>query len=124
MTSKLIITLTLKRLERARLSNVPIIIDTKLKSVKQLLETLIWTGKVQCIKKYNNSWLVKVLIGVRRIEALTPSVQVKKTDIYPWSQKLLDNSDGHVIITTTKGVISHQKAIEYKVGGEILGYIS
>lgn len=114
---------TLRRLEQSRVTNIPIIIEVRKSSVKQLVKTLLDKKKIRKIKDYKNSCLVKLSTGVNRVEALAQTITVKKDEILEWSAKLLDNEEGHLIMTTTKGVISHREAIHYKIGGEILGLI-
>lgn len=114
---------TLRRLEQSRVTNIPIIIEVRKSSVKQLVKTLLDKKKIRKIKDYKNSCFVKLSTGVNRVEALAQTITVKKDEILEWSAKLLDNEEGHLIMTTTKGVISHREAIHYKIGGEILGLI-
>lgn len=123
MAAKSAILITLKRLEQARQTNTPIIVETKQRSVNQLIVTLLEKKKVRQIKEYKNSCLLKVLNEVEKIEGLPKTVQVKKVDILDWSTKLLNGEEGHLLLTTTKGVITHQDALKYRIGGEILGFV-
>lgn len=90
--------------------------------LKALIKKLEQTKTIVIIKNFSKSFLVKV-ITVNKIEALSRSIQVKKTEISKWSVKLLANEEGLLIMTTTKGVISHLEAIQLNVGGEILGLV-
>lgn len=66
MAAKSAILITLKRLEQARKTNIPIIVETKQSSVKQLIKTLLEKKKVKQIKIYKNSCLLKVLNKVKK----------------------------------------------------------
>lgn len=66
MAAKSAILITLKRLEQARKTNIPIIVETKQSSVKQLIKTLLEKKKVKQIKIYKNSCLLKVLNEVKK----------------------------------------------------------
>lgn len=58
-----------------------------------------------------------------KIEGLYETIPVKKVDIPEWSAKLLKGKEGNLLLTTTKGVITHQDEWKHRIGGEILGFV-
>ncbi|NLI62630.1 MAG: 30S ribosomal protein S8 [Methanosarcinaceae archaeon] len=56
--------------------------------------------------------------------AVKPRYAVSVKDIEKWEKSFLPAKNfGVLILTTSKGVISHAEAIEMNVGGELLAYV-
>lgn len=56
--------------------------------------------------------------------AVKPRYVVSVKDIEKWEKSFLPAKNfGVLILTTSKGVISHAEAIEMNVGGELLAYV-
>lgn len=92
MAAKTTILNKLKRLEHARQTSIPIVIETQQRSIKQLMDSFIATKQVMKIKNYKNSTLVKVTPRVKSIETLPQTVKVKKDEMTQWSTKLLEKT--------------------------------
>ena len=68
--------------------------------------------KVKLNGKINNCGVIK------------PRYSVKKNDLDKFESRYLPAQDfGLLILTTTQGVVSHNKAKELGVGGKLLGYV-
>jgi small subunit ribosomal protein S8 len=56
--------------------------------------------------------------------AIKPRFYVRAKDYEKWEKRLLPAQDfGMLIVTTSKGVMSHKKAIEQGVGGQLLAFV-
>lgn len=68
----------------------------------------------------------KVEIGgnINECQPVKPNFFVKAEEYTKWSKRYLPARNfGHLIVTTPKGVMTHEKAQEEHVGGKLLGYI-
>jgi small subunit ribosomal protein S8 len=68
----------------------------------------------------------KVLLtgNINNCGVIKPRYAVKKTELEKFEARYLPAQDfGVLILTTTKGVISHAKAKEIGIGGKLLAYV-
>ena len=68
----------------------------------------------------------KVKLGgkINDCNAIKPRFYVRMRDFEEWEKRLLPARDfGMLIVTTSKGVMSHAKAIESGVGGQLLAFV-
>jgi small subunit ribosomal protein S8 len=68
----------------------------------------------------------KVKLGgkINDCNAIKPRFYVRTKDFEEWEKRLLPARDfGMLIVTTSKGVMSHAKAIESGVGGQLLAFV-
>lgn len=62
--------------------------------------------------------------NINNCGVIKPRFSVKKVEFEKWESRYLPGQDfGVLILTTTKGVISHYKAKELNTGGKLLAYI-
>ena len=62
--------------------------------------------------------------NINRCGAITPRFSVKAADSEKWENQYLPAKNfGLLIVSTSKGVISHENARKLGVGGELLGYV-
>lgn len=67
---------------------------------------------------------VQLLGNINDCGVIKPRYSVKKRELEKYEARYLPAQDfGVLIITTTKGVISHSKAKEVGVGGKLLAYV-
>lgn len=114
---------TFKRLNSAIFLKVPIIVEIQYESVKNLLETLETVQVLKIAKKYQNSYLVKVKKQVSKIEVLTKPICTRKHQISEFVKKIIPSEEGHLILSTTKAVMSHKEAAKRQIAGKILGFV-
>lgn len=124
MSAKLELATTLKRLNNAKKVKVPIVIDTNKSSVRTLLNTLLENELLVTVKSYKTSCIVRVTTKVIDIENLSHTVKIKSRELEAKASSILEGKNGHVLLTTIKGVITHQEAMKHKIGGEILAFIT
>jgi len=70
--------------------------------------------------------LFKVKLGgkINDCNAIKPRFYVRTKEFEDWEKRLLPARDfGLLILTTSKGVMSHEKAIENGVGGQLLAFV-
>jgi small subunit ribosomal protein S8 len=62
--------------------------------------------------------------NINKCGSITPRFTVKTDEIEEWETRYLPAKNfGILILTTSKGVISHETARHEGVGGELLGYV-
>ena len=67
---------------------------------------------------------VKLIGNINNCGVIKPRYPVKREDLEKWESRYLPARDfGLLILTTTKGIISHTEAKEKGVGGKVLAYI-
>lgn len=67
---------------------------------------------------------VKLRGKINDCNAIKPRFSVRVKEYEDWEKRLLPARDfGLLILTTSKGVMSHEKAIENGVGGQLLAFV-
>jgi len=67
---------------------------------------------------------VKLAGKINDCNAIKPRFYVRTKDYEKWEKRLLPAQDfGMLIVTTSKGVMSHKKAIEHGLGGQMLAFV-
>jgi len=67
---------------------------------------------------------VQLLGRINKCGAIRPRFPVKVDEIEEWEKKFLPSRDvGLLIISTSRGVLSHKEAKEKGIGGRLLAYI-
>ncbi len=67
---------------------------------------------------------VQLLGRINKCGAIRPRFAVKVDEIESWEKKFLPSREvGLLIISTSKGVLSHKEAKERGIGGRLLAYI-
>ena len=114
---------TLKRLQIAKCVNVPIIVNTDKKIDVNTVLALEKEGYVTIIQRFTNSVVVKVTSKVMNLRVTELRCHTKAKH---WPVKIdqyLGKNCGHLIISTSSGIMLHNEAIKRKIGGVILGYV-
>ena len=61
---------------------------------------------------------------INKCGAISPRFSVKLADMESWEQQYLPSkSIGMLMVSTSKGVLSHHEARQLGIGGELLGYV-
>lgn len=67
---------------------------------------------------------VQLLGRITRSKSIRPRYPVKLREIVDWAKKCLPARDvGVIIISTSKGVMTHRECLEARIGGVLLGYV-
>lgn len=123
MAAKEAITNTIKRLHQTKVNYIPVIVDTVHKCIKSLIKTLENNNVLVVIKHYKNSCAVRLTKNIKTIEVLQKFVHTKNNQIPKWAEKMLANKEGHLLITTSRGIVTHREATEQRLGGQIIGFV-
>lgn len=68
--------------------------------------------------------LIQLLGRINRAAPIKPRISVKKNEYEQWTKLYLPSKNvGIIVVTTTKGVMSHTEAIKMGIGGKLLGYV-
>lgn len=67
---------------------------------------------------------VQLLGRINKCGAIKPRFSVGTTQFETWEKRLLPSRDiGVLVVSTSQGVVSHQKAKKKKIGGRLLAFI-
>jgi small subunit ribosomal protein S15Ae len=104
-----------------------VIIRPSSKVVVKFLEVMMkngYIGAFEIIDDKRNGKIVVNLIGrVNKCGVISPRFDVKLPEIEKWSTQLLPSRQfGHLVLTTSHGIMDHQEAKRKKTGGKLLGY--
>ncbi|MEM2093688.1 MAG: 30S ribosomal protein S8 [Candidatus Bathyarchaeia archaeon] len=67
---------------------------------------------------------VQLLGRINRCGAIRPRYSCRVGEIEKWEERYLPSKElGILILSTSKGVISHKEAKEKRVGGQLLAYV-
>lgn len=68
--------------------------------------------------------LIQLLGRINRAAPIKPRISVKKNEFEQWTKLYLPSKNiGIIVVTTTKGVMSHSEAIKIGIGGKLIGYV-
>ncbi len=98
------------------------------KLAHKVLETLkkgSYIGDFEYVEdKRGGKFKVKLLAKITKCGAISPILKVKKTEYAQWEQQYLPSyTQGMLLVTTNKGVMSHHDAVNKELGGLLLGYV-
>jgi len=84
-----------------------------------------YVGEVEYIDdKRSGKFRVQLLGRINKCGVIKPRFPVKWRDIEEWERKILPARDvGILILSTSRGVISHLEARKLRVGGVLLAYV-
>ncbi len=67
---------------------------------------------------------VQLLGRINKCGAIRPSFSVKIEKFEEWEKKFLPSRDvGILVVSTSKGVLSHREAKEKRIGGKLLAFV-
>ncbi len=67
---------------------------------------------------------VKLIGNINNCGVIKPRYPVKREDLEKWESRYLPARDfGLLILTTTKGIASHEEAKQNGIGGKLLAYV-
>lgn len=92
-----------------------------------LIEVLKIMKQKDAIKRYKidskNKSIVVVLGDLFECKAIKPRFTVNKTQIEKYRRRYLPARDiGTIIVSTNKGLLTHEEAVEEKIGGCLIAY--
>ncbi len=67
---------------------------------------------------------VEVKPEINQCQSVKPQFFVKSKEYTKWAKRYLPARNfGHLLVTTPKGVLTHEEANDENVGGKLLGYV-
>ena len=83
-----------------------------------------YIGEFEIIDDHRSGKVVVELLGrINKCGVISPRFDVPINKIENWSNQILPSRQfGHIILTTTYGIMDHHKAIAKHTGGKILGF--
>ena len=92
--------------------------------VLNILHNAKYIGKFKVVESNKGNTIVVNLIGsLNKCGAIKPRFPVKKEDYEKFEKRYLPAKGfGLLIISTSKGIMTHDQALEKKIGGKLLAY--
>lgn len=83
-----------------------------------------YIGEFEVIDDHRSKKVVVELIGrINKCGVISPRYDVPLADFEKWSNNILPSRQfGHVVVTTTYGILTHEECKKRHTGGKILGF--
>ena len=83
-----------------------------------------YIGKFEVLDDHRSGKIVVELIGrINKCGVISPRFDVPVKDVEKWVVNVLPSRQfGHIVLTTTFGIMDHEEARRKKTGGKILGF--
>ena len=90
----------------------------------QVMQKHGYIGEFELVDDRRSGKIVVNLIGrINKVGVISPRFDVALPDIERWTNKLLPSrAFGHVVLTTSYGILDHADAIKMHTGGKVLGF--
>lgn len=90
----------------------------------QVMQKHGYIGEFEIIDDHRSGKIVIQLNGrLNKCAVVSPRFDIKITDMEKWCSNLLPSRQfGHIILTTSYGIMDHEEARRRHTGGKILGY--
>lgn len=89
-----------------------------------LIQPTGYIGEFEIIDDHRSSKIVVELTGrINKCGVISPRFDVPYDEIEKWMVNLLPSRQfGHIILSTTYGIMTHEEAKRKKTGGKVLGF--
>ena len=90
----------------------------------QAMQAHGYIGEFEIIDDHRSNKIVVELIGrLNKCGVISPRFDVEYAEIEKWVVNLLPSRQfGHILISTTYGIMTHEEARRKRTGGKILGF--
>jgi small subunit ribosomal protein S15Ae len=90
----------------------------------QVMQKNGYIGEFEVVDDHRSGKIVVELIGrINKCKVLSPRFDCPLKDVEQWVQNVLPaRGFGHIVLTTTFGIMDHEEARRKKTGGKILGF--
>ena len=104
-----------------------VVIRPSSKVVVKFLEVMMkagYIGEFELVDDKRSGKIVVQLIGrINKAGVISPRFDVKLGDMETWTGNLLPSRQfGHIVLTTSLGIMDHDEAKRRHTGGKILGF--
>lgn len=96
-----------------------------IKSVLKVMQKKGYIGIFELVKDNKaGKFRVEINKSLNECNVIKPRFPVKKDEIRKWEKRFLPASGfGHIILTTSQGILTHEEALEEGIGGSLLAYV-
>ena len=90
----------------------------------QVMQKNGYIGDFTVLDDHRNGKIVVELVGrINKCGVISPRFDVPLKDVEKWVVNVLPSRQfGHIVMTTTFGIMDHEEARRKKTGGKILGF--
>jgi len=90
----------------------------------RLMQEEGYIGEFEIVDDHRSNKIVVELTGrLNKCGVISPRFDVKVGEVEKWVVSLLPSRQfGHIVLTTTYGIMTHEEARRKKTGGKILGF--
>mmetsp|Transcript_17781 Transcript_17781/g.18527 ORF Transcript_17781/g.18527 Transcript_17781/m.18527 type:complete len:131 (+) Transcript_17781:53-445(+) len=90
----------------------------------QVMQKHGYIGEFEILDDHRSGKIVVNLIGrINKCGVVSPRFDVGYGELEQWVQNVLPSRGfGHIVLTTTYGIMDHEEARSKKTGGKILGF--
>lgn len=90
----------------------------------QVMQKNGYIGEFEVLDDHRSGKIVVELIGrINKCGVISPRFDVPVKDVEKWVVNVLPSRQfGHIVLTTTFGIMDHDEARRKKTGGKILGF--
>jgi small subunit ribosomal protein S15Ae len=83
-----------------------------------------YIGELEIVDDHRSGKIVVELIGrLNKCGVISPRFDIKVTDLEKWTSNILPSRQfGHLVLTTSYGIMDHEEARKKHTGGKILGF--
>ena len=83
-----------------------------------------YIGEITVIDDHRSGKVVIELIGrLNKCGCISPRFDIKVNEIEMWTRNLLPcRQFGHIVLTTSEGIMDHEEARRKHVGGKVIGF--
>jgi len=83
-----------------------------------------YIGELEIIDDKRSGKIVVHLNGrLNKCGVISPRFDIKHQDTEKWVANLLPSRQfGHIVVTTSSGIMDHEEARRKRIGGKVLGY--
>lgn len=90
----------------------------------QVMQKNGYIGEFELVDDHRGGKVVIELLGrINKTGVISPRFDVTLSEVETWTNNLLPSRNfGHVVLTTTYGIMDHEEARRKHTGGKILGF--
>lgn len=83
-----------------------------------------YIGEFEIVDDHRSGKIVVELIGrLNKCGVISPRFDIKVNDLEKWTSNILPSRQfGHLVLTTSYGIMDHEEARKKHTGGKILGF--
>ncbi|KAI5189490.1 small subunit ribosomal protein S15Ae [Nematocida minor] len=121
------LTAALKTINNATISGkTEVLVRSPNKIVRSFMEYMQkkgYIGSIEYVDDHRKGKAIITLNGrLNKCGSICPRFDVPFLDLERWRKLLPARQFGHVVITTSKGILDHNECVEQHTGGKILGF--